>query len=170
MFSKYALIVVILFSLACGGGGGGDSFVGSANVTLEVTPTTVDTGDRLRVKVIIRDAETNNIILKVEYPAEFSYVFSSSTLKIGDDVDDIVPDFDEKDDDVGYLVYFLDVESLADKSGELTLELEGTDFLSKGKISVDADVDDPLIPNSDEFSFDEPEFLSEDDVEVKILG
>ena len=165
-------IVAVVSLLSCGGGGGGDdSFVGAANVSIRVTPSEIDTGDRMLVTVNISDVHPNGIILKIRYPRGLAYVPDSATLAVNEAEFDIGPSVDTADDRVNYLVFFLSQDSFSTNlTGEITLQLEGSARVSEGLVEVDADVDDPLIDNTVEFDIENPEFGAEDLAIVEVRG
>ena len=57
-----------------------------------------------------------------------------------------------------------------EEEGRLSFVLEANETLENGVIAVDADVDDPLIDNGVEFDIDQPEFITEDSVEIQVIG
>jgi hypothetical protein len=77
----------------------------------------------------------------------------------------------EQKDNTRYLVFFLDQDLFGDDGrGTLTFQLKGSDKLTEGRIEVDADVNDPLVNDNNEFSVSNPEFGAEDDVTVDVTG
>ena len=69
-----------------------------------------------------------------------------------------------------FLVYYFDLESFGREArGTLKIELEATDLVRNGTIEVDPDVDDPLIPNEDEFDIDEPQFRAEAEASIEVV-
>ncbi len=152
-----------------GGGGGGDSFVGAAVVNVRNSPSKIDVGDRTQVKIQISSVHQDGIALKVRFPFGLVYVPSSSFMDINGDEKDMSPTVYREDDSVRYLVYYFTKKQFSDSdAGELVLELEGIEKVEKGKIEVDADVDDPLISNDVEFSLDNPEFGAEDEASITV--
>ncbi len=154
----------------CGGGGGGsDSFVGAANVSLAVSPTQIDSGDRTEVAVTLSNVIEDGIALKIRFPDALTYVRSSALLLVGQKEVDITPKFKGVGEDSDrYLVFYLP-QSLFRRSGQeyqgeegtVVLQLEGVDAVTDGLIEVDVDVDDPLQDNDAEFSVSNPEFDAE---------
>ena len=166
--------LILLSLVSCGGGGGGGGgFTGAAVVNVDASPSSFDTGDRTLVTINISAVHENGIILKIRYPDELSYVIESAFLSVDGDEQDVSPKFNLSDENKSYLVFFLGQDlfgSDGEKSGELTLELEASKSFSDDKIEVDADVDDPLINNDEEFSVKEPQFVAEDEASVDVVG
>ncbi len=169
---KYLLLIFIALLSSCGSSGSDDTdFIGAANVQLEVTPTTIDTGDRLRVQIKISDTNLNDLIIKIRYPDSLSYVPSSATIDFQDDPEDATPNFNQTADGENYLVFFISSENFEDfDEATLEVQLRALNDLKGGQLEVDADVDDPLISNSREFDINQPEFTAEDSVTIKVLG
>ena len=168
------ILILMAASLAlfsCGGGGGSDtSFIGAARVSLQVEPTKIDPGDRMQVRVAIEEVHENGIALKIRFPEGLAYVLNSSFLTVNGNESDESPEFNVSDSNDNFLVYFLPQDIFGSKdSGELVFELEGTSEVSTGKVEVDADVDDPLVANGEEFLVDTPEFGAEDSVDVEVI-
>lgn len=168
------LLPLVLCIAACGGGGGGsDSSSGSAAfVSIDASPSTIDSGDRIRVEVNLEAVNEDGIILKVRYPRDLEYVIDSSSLNSDGSDQDISPSFNESGPDgKNYLVYFLSQSRFSeDGSGKVSFQLKGVDAMTEGQIEVDPDIDDPLIANPGEFNIDEPEFNAEDAVTVRVRG
>ena len=51
---------------------------------------------------------------------------------------------------------------------ELTLELTGNSRLKDGSVEVDADVNDPGIPDDQEFDVNQPQFEAESDASIEV--
>jgi len=169
--SIFAVVCLLILSLgACGGSsGGGDDFAGAGRVSVSASPKEIDIGDRQKVTVDISDTNDDGVILKMRYPSGLSYVQDSSFLEVDERELDIGPQVNADDGNEVYLVYFFP-KSLFDENGDgvLTFLLEGNDEVTRGKIEVDIDVDDPLIDDSNEFDTSNPEFQSEDEVDIKV--
>lgn len=165
-----AVLAVAPFLSSCGGGGGGgDSFIGAARVSINVSPSTIDTGDRMEVVVRITDVHPNGILLKFRYPSGLSYVPNSALLLVNDEEVDIGPQKNQTKDNSSYLVYFLSQAQFdEDYRGEVVFQLAGVKSFSEGEVEVDADVNDPLINDDDEFVLDSPEFGAEDAAGVRV--
>lgn len=180
VFPRLTCIVRALsaMGLACavagclgGGGGGGGDFVGAAQVSITTQPRTLDAGDRTEVTSYISEVHEDGIALKYKYPAELKYV-SDSALLIDDNVEnDISPGFESTVDGDTYLVFFLSQKRFGkDRSGIVTFQLRAREEVAGKAIEVDADVDDPLVPNSSEFDKKDPLFSAEDQVDIEVRG
>lgn len=165
----FALLALTL--TACGSssdGDSGDSFVGAALVALQISPSSIDTGDRTRVTVDISDVHDNGISLKIRFPSGLRYVASSAVLQIEDADLDVSPTVNVNSSNQTFLVFYFDSVTFSEFSGKLTLELEGTKIVRDGEIEIDADVDDPDIGNDVEFSPDAPEFDAEESASIQV--
>lgn len=165
-------LLTISLLVACGGGGGGnsDDFAGAARLSLKASPTTIDSGDRLKISVEIRDVHPKGIALKIRVPVGLDYVLDSGVLSVNGDELDISPTENVISDDMLYLVFYLDAEDFDESTGTVSIEFEGSEEIRSGQIEVDADVDDPLIDNSSEFDIDSPEFDAEDEVTIEVTS
>jgi len=167
------LIALALLPIAgCGSsGGGGDGFVGAADVSLQVEPTVIDTGDRAQVTTEINSVNENGIFLKFRYPDGLSYVKNSAVLRVSGKDIDISPSTNKSSGDFTYLVFILS-RSLFNSAGNgrVTFEVEGNSEFTTGSIEVDPDVNDPLKNDSTEFSVTDPEFGAEDAVDVEVVS
>lgn len=180
-------LLVTVFS-ACGGssgvkeidGGGGkdDEFVGAARLALSRSPSVIDTGDRTRVAVRITRMETDGILLKVRYPKGLRYVQDTAELSISDRFNDANGSGDEvefppainvQQSNRVFLVFFINADSLdEDGSGTLRFQLVGDSSIRNGRIEVDADVNDTLIPDEQEFDPENPQFEAEQSVSITV--
>ena len=156
--------------IGCGGGsGGGDTFSGAALVAISSTPSQIDAGDRTKVTIDISQVHPDGIALKLRFPDGLRYVPNSSVVIVGGNKSDSGPAVNISKDGYVFLVYYFTKARFGEKSsGELQIELEGVTGISDGDIEVDADVDDPLIPNSAEFSVDNPEFQTQDASQIRV--
>ena len=168
LYSLFLAAAVAMPISGCGGGGGGgsDSFVGAAEVGLDVSPTDIDSGDRTEVAITLANVIEDGVALKLRFPDALRYVRSSALLLIGQKEIDITPKFNGAGEDSDrYLVFYLS-QSLFRRSGQeydgeegtVVLQLEGVEAVTDGLIEVDVDVDDPLQSNDGEFSVETPEF------------
>lgn len=167
------LSTLVLFACSsCGsGGGGGDDFIGAANLSVRTSPSTIDTGDRTQVTIDVRDVHENGILLKVRIPAGLAYVPSSAFLVLNDDEIDIGPDKNVADNNRRYLVFFLDDSEFdEDGAGVVKFQLVGNDSVADGEIEVDADVNDPLVNDNNEFDIEAPEFGAEDSTGITVTN
>ena len=166
------LLLVILATASCGGGGGGGSdpyYPGE--VSLQATPTSVDTGDRVAVKVQVVNPNTRGVVVKVRFPAELSYVTRTSFLKVDGVAARREPDKKgtSSADSKYYLVYIMPQSELGnDQFGEITLALRADTKSDSAKIEVDIDIVDPS--KSSQFELSAPEFTAQDDTDIHIAG
>lgn len=171
-YRALCILIVALISLhGCGGGGGGgEDFIGAANVRITASPNRIDTGDRTLVKISIRDVHENGIALKVRFPVGLVYVRDSAVLTVGNSQVDAGPLNNVAPGDQIYLVYYFSRDIFGkEEHGDLRFELEATGEITDGQIEVDADVDDPLIDNEDEFDATAPEFLAESSASLVVV-
>lgn len=165
--------------VGCGGGGGDDStdFSGAATVSMSLTPSQLDSGDRALVSVDVGDVHPNGIALKFRYPDGLSYVPKSSVLIVdGDDIK-ISPRVNVASTDGGstYLVYYLPQklfrrakEIYSGEPGTVQFQLVGKSAVTDGLVEVDADVDDANVDDNIEFNVATPEFLAEDQQTISV--
>lgn len=177
-----SLTLLCSISAGCGGGGGGGgdtSFSGAANVSIQASPSKIDTGSRTLVSVDISDVVDSGIALKMRYPLGLKYVASSAFLYVGEKEIDLTPTIntDVTKDDQTFLVFYMPQaqfkRSGQDYEGEqatMKLQLEGREEVQNGEIEVDPDVDDPAEDNSSEFKVDTPEFEAEDSTPIEVVG
>ena len=166
------LLVGLCVLTACGGGGGGDDdYIGAAKLSLDVSPSKIDTGDRTLVKIKVSESDENGIILKVRFPAGMTYVTDSSTLERDGGEFDLSPLFNEAGEGGNFLVYFIENSKFgSDNKGDVQFLLEAVSNFGEGQIEVDADVNDPLIEDNLEFDSEEPDFLAEDEKSIEVRG
>lgn len=171
---RIAAAILIPCFAGCGGGGGGSSSsTGSAAyVSINASPSTIDSGDRITVDISLEQVNDDGIILKVRYPRDLEYVLDSSILTADNSDQDISPSFNTAGDDgKNYLVYFLSSSRFDENgSGHVSFQLKGIDSVTEGQIEVDPDIDDPLIANPGEFDVDDPSFNAEDSITVRVRG
>ena len=120
-----------------------------AKIDISASPTSIDTGDRMRVTINLEQVHPDGVILKILYPQALHYVLNSARLQAAGATKavSLTPAFDEPADhtvDSGvFLVFFLAAKSFGKQyQGILTFELEAVRKLQDGEIGVDADVDD----------------------------
>jgi hypothetical protein len=158
-----------LASCGGGGGGGGGDFLGAARVFIEARPVRIDTGDRMQVSIDISQIHPDGILLKIKFPVGLRYVQSSSNFTTNQETFDATPIFNVRDEEIRYLVYAVKRSSFGEREkGKLNLELQGVSVTESGEIQVDPDVDNPLVPNSEEFSASDPDFSPEDGLGVAV--
>ena len=151
--------------------------MGAATVTVQVSPSRIDTGDQTLVSTLIQEINDRGIALKFKFPSGLRYVGASAELEANDKKIDVSPLFQatsSREND-NYLVFFLSQAQFQPsgreyngESGTLTLRLEGTSSVREGLVEVDPDVDDPDIENSGEFDVNEPEFTAEDAASIEV--
>lgn len=167
--------------LGCGGGGGGgdNSFSGAASVSVDLTPSKIDSGDETRVQIWVGDVHPNGIALKVRYPVGLTFVVNSALLTIGDKTSRIKPRFDvvTSDKRSTYLVFFLPqrlfLPPKGDYQGEaglVELRLRGLLRVRGGLVEVDADVNNTRIPDEVEFDINSPNFTPADQRSIEVVG
>lgn len=176
-----ASLAATTFLTACGGGGGGgdtSTFSGAASVSIDLTPSTIDSGDETLVKVWVGDVHSSGIALKLKYPSGLGYVFQSATLTVGEKEIDIKPRNNvlTADEKSAYLVFYLsqrlfrqDSEEYQGEPGLVQLRLEGKSLVTNGLVEVDADVDDPDVADSIEFNVSKPEFVATDQQSITVV-
>lgn len=167
LFSSLSLV-------GCGGGGGGggssDEFVGAADTQIEASPSEIDTGDRTQVTIEVSQVHENGIVLKVRYPKGLSYVPGSALLVVDDENLDIGPQKNVTKDNNTYLVFFLTAGQFGEQGeGKVVFQLTGNAAVSDGVIEVDADVNDPLVNDDNEFSPSKPEFGAESSTDIAVI-
>lgn len=185
---KLPLSIILLCSLTavlsgCGGGGGGgggsSDFVGAAQVSINATPSEIDSGDRTLVETEVSKVHEDGIALKIRFPESLRYVPDSAFLYINKKEIDLTPTVNQvsAEERTVYLVFYLK-QSLFAKPGQkyegeggtVRLQLEGIKALEEGKIEVDADVDDPKENNATEFDINAPEFVAEDEAFIAVAA
>jgi hypothetical protein len=158
---------------ACGGDSDDDDseFVGAARVSVQNAPSKIDTGDRTRVRIGISAVNENGIALKILYPEGLAFVENSAVLELSEDeTEELVPALNVEGDDGFYLLFFLSEDQFEErKRGVLELQLEGISSVRDGKIEIDADVNDPLIEDSEEFDLEDPQFVSESESSIEVI-
>ena len=170
-FTHFSALVLSLMLASCGGGGGGgDDFPrasGAASVSMDVSPRSIDVGDRMIVEVRIAEPHPDGINLKVRFPDSVGYVIDTAKLVVDDDTIRIQPGVRVTEAGMSYLVFYLPNSSFGEDEGAtLTFELQGESRDSEVKIAVDPDVGSDVEP----FDPKNPEFESEDDIEVEVSG
>jgi hypothetical protein len=170
---RLSLAVTTAFGLtSCGGGGGGGGISGAAFVNIDAEPRSVDAGDRIIVTIRLNEIHEGGIALKVRYPIALTFVTSSAEI-VDDENDErgIVPDVQVSTTKDSFLVFYINSDDFGESGeGSVTFELQGQEAAEDAKIEVDPDVDDPLIDNTIEFNPDEPQFETEEEVDVTVEG
>ena len=172
---RRAPIVLLSILVSCGGGGGGSDpsspSTQPAYVNLEVNPTSIDTGNRFIVFAYVQEINPDGIFLKIRTPISVLYISNSGTLEVNGQVSEIHPDFYQSDGTYNYLVYKLDSSMVpSGYEGKVTVQYEADAAVSSGLIAIDADFNDPKIPDALEFDVKNPEFTPLKSVSVTVLG
>lgn len=159
-------------SFGCGGGGGGSTpFVGAALVNIDAVPRETDPGKRVQVTSRINEVHRDGIYLKIRYPDGFSFAPGTGNLTSQGSQRTVSPQFNQTDMNEGtsYLVFNLSREIFSeDNEGTLVFELRAEPEVRTGKIEIDADVNDPTVPDEGEFSIDNPEFTAQDQITIAV--
>jgi hypothetical protein len=166
------LVALLPTLFGCGGGGGGGGFIGAALVSVDASPRKVDPGKRVQVRVQVNEVHRDGVFLKIRYPSGFSYAVGTAILTEGSDKRTIQPAYNllSSAEDEVYLVFNTPRPYFgADNQGELVLELNAESEVRSGKIEIDADVNDPTVPDDKEFKVANPEFDPQDSVDVTVV-
>jgi hypothetical protein len=169
-FLKLFLLTLCITASSCGSSDDGDDFVGAAEISIRVSPSDFDTGDRTEVRINISNASDTGIAVKVFYSNLLEYVPASAYLNADGIKNNITPLYNESDGNEGtYLVFFIAIADLDNSdAGEITFQLSALDLIEKSEIQVDADIDDPLIANNIEFDPLDPKFASETSASISV--
>ncbi len=158
---KYLALIIgfACLSSACGGGGGsGSSDDQPGELSIQIAPDAIDTGDRTTVRFFITEPNPDGIIVKVRFPLGLRYVIGSSELVIGGVTTRTAPTNSVSDSTYRYLTYFFREGFLIENSAELRFRLSGVEAVTSGAIEGDIDLNDPTIDDQDEFSVSTPNF------------
>jgi len=173
---KYSgFIIFFLFMLiGCGGGGGGPSASAGnpAAASIQVSPRTIDSGDRSLVTVELRDIQvedSNGMIIKLVIPDSLDFL-TTTPLFSRRDLDDVLIDARTfNGSNVQYILFYVDMASIpiSRREAEISFLVEGTELLSPSTVAVDVDVAD--VDDRQTFSVNNPRFtaLSSTTIEVK---
>ncbi len=160
---------LLMLSSCGGGGGGGSDFIGAAEVSVRVSPHKIDTGDRAEVSIDVSTVHPNGIFLKVRIPKALSYVLNSAELEIDGQNIDIGPKKNVTKDAYTYVVFIFSQDDFgSDNRGKVRFQLAGNSAIQDGLVEVDADVNDPLVNDNNEFNVDSPEFGAESDASIEV--
>ncbi len=163
-----------LFAWGCGGGGSQGAPVGPARVSIDVSPSVIDSGDRTEVQIIISDFGEDGLAIKIRYPVALSYVVESALYELDGEFFDTGPDENETDSTNNYLVFYLDPDDFVGDLDEdvsslaLLLELEGVSSVQDAVVAVDLDIDNPDVSNSTEFSVTDPRFDAQEQDDIRV--
>lgn len=161
VYIKLLLSFSIFLLTACGHDGDDNDFVASAIIDTKVRPTIIDTGDRTQVTIETSQIHEQGVLLKVRFEKTLKYVPESSYIAVRQDdmKENVTPILDESDERYTYLVFFLSRAQFGqDNEGKVIFELKGIKSQKNATVEVDPDVDDPGIPNDQEFNVINPEF------------
>lgn len=174
------LLISTLSLVSCGfgggGGGGGDGAdskdsLNPGNFTLFVSPSSIDTGDRTRVRLVLSDISSLGAILKIRFPENLDYVRGTSTVDINGIEAKLDPNVVASSDGSTYVVYFLTSSSLGTaNAGEIGFVLRGAGAVLDGAIEADIDLDDPALRPSQKFSVTNPLFEVQQDQNIDVVG
>lgn len=165
----FFMLPFILAGCDIAGGGGSDPYE-PASVSVDVSPYAIDSGDNTTVTVDYWKNTDDDFVIKVRYPVNIKYVLDSSTLEVKGKVLDAGPDVAFQDEESGYLAYFIDRSKAPRASqGKLTFVMQGlTDLQTGGKVEVDVDLDDPDVPDKEEFSSTEIKFTAQEYDDIRV--
>ena len=142
-----------------------------AELSLQVSPKDLDTGDRLTVEIEIDSIANGSAAVKARMPVGLQYVAKSAKLQIGDGFIKFEPTTTAADAQYRYLVFYVGTSTLAPEDhGTITFILSAAAPVDEGEVEVDADVDDPAISNSKEFKIADPKFDPQDGVTIRVRG
>ncbi len=174
------ILTSVLALVSCGFGGGGGGGNGDSNsedslnpgrFTLFVSPSSIDTGDRTRVRLVLSDISSEGAILKIRFPENLDYIRNSSKLDINGTESDFAPNVVASSGGLTYVVYFITKDSLgAVNAGELSFVLRGSGAVLDGAIEADIDLDDPALRPSQKFSVANPLFETQQDQNIDVMG
>jgi len=160
--------------IGCGGGGGGPSASAGnpAAASIQVSPRTIDSGDRSLVTVELRDIQvedSNGMIIKLVIPDSLDFL-TTTPLFSRRDLDDVLIDARTfNGSNVQYILFYVDMASIpiSRREAEISFLVEGTELLSPSTVAVDVDVTD--VDDRQTFSVNNPRFtaLSSTTIEVK---
>lgn len=163
MKRSFFLLVFLVFVACSSSGSGGVS--GPAEADIDVTPFRIDTGDKTTVTVLLRNLESEPVIVKVSVPVELFYVTDSAFIVEDGVLIDTGP-IENSDGFLGFFFYPSDYSR--DGTLELIFEIEAASDLALGSVGVDVDFNDPDISDRTEFDTTAPQFTAQatDDVGV----
>ena len=130
-------------------------------MTAKSKPSIIDTGDRTQINIYTSQVHNNGILLKVRFEKALQFVPNTSYVVVKDQnmKEKITPLFNDEDKKYTYLVFFLSPSQFGqDNDGKVVFELKGIKSQKNNTVEVDPDVDDPSIPNDQEFDVKNPEF------------
>ncbi|MCC6932149.1 MAG: hypothetical protein IT292_02695 [Deltaproteobacteria bacterium] len=174
VLSLFLLLSLGLFIVGCNVGidrenNSSDSEGDPAQAELHVSPSAIDSGDRMTIDVVISEFTTKYVALKIRLPKGLTYILDSSTLTVNGTILDAGPRNDDLAGDYRYLVYYFDEDDfLPAEQGVLTLLMEGESDVAQGKVEVDIDFDDQEFDNDSEFNASDPQFDPQVEVDIRV--
>ena len=143
--------------------------MGAANANVRVSPSRIDTGDRTQVRIEVSEVHPDGVFLKVRVPKALSYVLNSAVLDLDGQTVDIGPKKNVTKDTYNYIVFIFTQDDFgSDNRGTVEFQLVGNSAIEDGLVEVDADVNDPLVNDNNEFNVDSPEFGAESDASIEV--
>ena len=193
------LVLLLILSVlpGCGGGGGGgddgEEELNAADVSISVSPDSIDAGDRVRVRTSVSNVNADGVLLKFRYPAGLAFVAGSASVAVEGRESAVAPQFQATTTEsqslrasatptptpasvrYTYLVFILgrDLftrpgEPYSGEAGTVSFLLEGVGLVEDAAIGVDPDLNDPAIPDYAKFDADTPMFEPESEVGVSV--
>ena len=169
-----SILCTLLFILsACGGGGGGgggnEPLVG-AEADLKVSAREIFVGDRVRIRVRVRDVHPDGLLLQIRFPASaLRYVPDTSFLKIDGEAVNISPATNRVVDQDLYLIYVFPYETFRDDDGDIEFELRGVGGKAIARIEVDPNIRNPNRPDSEQFNAENVRFATDLFDEIRVV-
>lgn len=147
------IFVLCLFSTcfwaACGSSSSSEEESDPAQLSIDISPDVIDTGDRAGVRIAISNWEYPVVTLKVRMPNVISYILDSSLFNNEDTVYEVDPSLSFTNGDYNYLVYYLDRFELgATQRGILSFRITADENITAGHIGVDVDFYEPESSSS----------------------
>lgn len=160
----------MLLATGCGSGGGGDgtgSFESISQISIGVSPRTIDSGENFFVSALVDDVFPDGIFIKFRYPSSMGYVTTKTRIKFDDNnwkpytlkVNELTAD------ESRYLVFQLFPEDILGVT-TLMLEFRVEGTLATDDAEIEADVD---VQFGSAFDVSNPEFTASDSVKVKVV-
>lgn len=172
-----SLVCSLAMCVACGGIGGGGGGGGSdtndpGELALTVDRSHIDSGDIVRIRLDVFDINENGVVLKLKFTKALSFMRGSAFFYKDEDKERAVtPNFDTSDADARYLVFIFSRRSAYGRSHiSLDLDLKAIAGDPEGYIEVDLDNNDPIVPDSQEFSANNPRFSAQERSDMRIDG
>ncbi len=165
-------VLLILFISGCGGGGGGTSG-NPGNVQIEVSPSRIDTGDRMLIRVHINSLgffENEFVVVKVRCPSGLGYVQDSTIVKTNNASENFSSQWSSLERNVDESVYVVTTLTEGNLNGATSLQvsfyMEGEFAVSSGACAADIDHSNPDDPR---FDVSDPRFSSLSQMDVRVI-